>query len=660
MFPNKDKFDTNAQSGIYEKPKENPNIQNNIYSKIKNPYQNYISMNNTFPIPHSIHMSNINPNVPPYAQTQIPMNPFIRPYDQTQIPMTTIPIPFGHPLHAPYQPEININKKYNVNISTGDLGNILHIYQDMLPKNNSKHPDRYATISERLNISNYYGLIFNKHYNHHNENFTSGIANTKMINDSNLSYLLGHIKINNFNSYYSTGSLIERLPAAPPDFFMFDVCCPIAYNNTITCGEDGTRSQMRIYKLFNIDTQDPNERNALNKVAIELLYYRKIQEFIKNKKYPNFILLYGAIFTNCNIDFERMKYLRNINDLLRVQYNKNKNNNCLLMLTESVNYNIIEWMSKQYDKADENNNFYVSKVVSSGVRSEEAWKSVIFQLLVAIHILHKNKIGFKNFSLKDNVFIKKIDITPPVIKYWKYIIGEANYYVPNHGFLVMIDSNFKDHIVIDNQTEPVSVSTSASTAAPAPAPAPAPASAPASASASASASVAVSAPEPPPLFPHKYAEINISEIIKNIFEELVNKTDVTIPGCLRDIFNKIRYNPKLNIENIINNNFHEYLYEKLGHMIPISYLNEYYLDHDKDFKVGDLVFYKKYPSVYIISSYIGKKNKKSNSHEIFTNDSELNKYNENSITLSEKSVSRDLITKFRYKSNKEVIETYIM
>ena len=187
MFPNKDKFDTNAQSGIYEKPKENPNIQNNIFSKIKNPYQNYISMNNTFPIPHSIHMSNINPNVPPYAQTQIPINPFIRPYDQTQIPMTTIPIPFGHPLYAPYQPEININKKYNVNISTGDLGNVLQIYQDMLPKNNSKHPDRYATISERLNISNYYGLIFNKHYNHHNESLTSGIQSTKIVNDSNLS-----------------------------------------------------------------------------------------------------------------------------------------------------------------------------------------------------------------------------------------------------------------------------------------------------------------------------------------------------------------------------------------------------------------------------------------------------------------------------------------
>jgi hypothetical protein len=175
----------------------------------------------------------------------------------------------------------------------------------------------------------------------------------------------------------------------------------------------------------------------------------------------------------------------------------------------------------------------------------------------------------------------------------------------------------------------------------------------------AATAISASAPEPPPTFPHYYHnEINIKEIIKNIFEELLNKRDVTIPGCLRDIFNNILSKPNLDIESIINNNFHEYLYEKLGHMIPISDLNEYYLDHDKDFKVGDLVFYKKYPSVYIISSYIGKKNKKSNSHEIFTNDSELNKYNENSITLSEKSVSRDLITKFRYKSTKEVIETY--
>jgi hypothetical protein len=130
-----------------------------------------------------------------------------------------------------------------------------------------------------------------------------------------------------------------------------------------------------------------------------------------------------------------------------------------------------------------------------------------------------------------------------------------------------------------------------------------------------------------------------------------------IPGCLTEIFNNIISNTKLDIESIINNNFKEYLYEKLGHMIPISQLNEYYLDHDTDFKIGDLVFYKRYPSVYIISSYIGKKDDK-NSHEIFTNNSELNKYDENNFKLSSKSISRDLITKFRYKSTKEVIETY--
>jgi hypothetical protein len=178
------------------------------------------------------------------------------------------------------------------------------------------------------------------------------------------------------------------------------------------------------------------------------------------------------------------------------------------------------------------------------------------------------------------------------------------------------------------------------------------------ATATATAAVSV-APDPPPAFPHNYDnEIQINDTIKQIFEELLNKRDVTIPGCLNDIFNRIISTSKLDIKSIINNNFHEYLYEKLGHMIPISELNEYYLDHDKDFKVGDLVFYKKYPSVYIISSYIGKEYKNNNSHEIFTNDSELNKYNENSINLLKKSVSRDLITKFRYKSTKEVIETY--
>lgn len=584
-------------------------------------------MNSTVPMPytHSINFNipNANPSIPYFAQTQIPMNP-----------MNPVAMPFGHPIYTPYQPDIN--KNYDIKISTGDLGNIKHIYQDMLPKNGSNHPDRYATITERFNIANYYGLIFNKHYNHynHSDELKKLLKNKKDIDDSNLSYLLGHIKVNNFNSYYKGSSIIEDLSNAPNNFIMYNVCFPIKYdNNQLTCTEDSLRAHIRIYKLFNIETKETNEEIALNKVFFELLYYKKIQDLIKKYKYPNFVLLYGVILTKCNIDFNNMEYFKNLKNLSKVQNNTNVLNkhDCLLMLTESVNYNIIQWASKQYDRPENDknnkNNFYVSTVISTGVRSDETWKSVIFQLLVAIYILHSTKIGFKNFSLKDNVFIKKIDITPPVIKYWKYIIDGTEYYVPNHGFLLMIDSNFTDNndIVIDNAKINHINSTDTK------------------------------------IYDYdKNGDIDINKIIKDIFvnlNDLKTYPDVTIPDSLIKMFNNIiKSVTSTSLKSIINENFNSYLYEKLGYMIPESELNDYNLDHNKDFKVGDLVFYKKYSNVYIISTY--KKKIKNNSHEIYTNISDLNNYKEDDIKLDPVKVSEDLITKFHYKSNKEVIETY--
>lgn len=530
----------------------------------------------------NLNIPNMNPLVPPYAHTPIPI---------TQVPISQVPMPFGTSIYTPYQPDII--KKYDVKISTGDLGNIKHIYQDMVPQNNSNYPDRYGTITERLNIANYYGLIFNKHYSHYDENLNDTIQKTNNRIDPNLSNLLGHIKINYFNSYYkitNDKNILEDLVNKPDNFIMFNVCFPIKYENKqLTCAEDSLRAHMRIYKLFEIS----DIKN--NKIKNELLYYKKIEELIKNKKYPNFVLPYGKIFTSCNIDFKNLDYLKTIHYLSGIQNNAkvSSTDKCLLMLTESVNYNIIQWATKQYDKSEnDKNNLYVSTVISTGIRSIEAWKSVIFQLLVSMYILYSNNIHFNNFSLKNNVFIKKIDITPPTIKYWKYVIDGTEYYVPNHGFLVMIDSNFINDI---NDTQ-----------------------------------------------------IDINEQIKNIFEEFINCEQ--IPKDIKDIINKI--NKDDDIKEIIHDNFNKYIYEKLGYMIPESELNEYkLLEHDKNFKLGNLVLYKKFSKVYIISSYI-------KNNTIFTNNKSINNYDENQIELDKQTVTFDLITKFIYKPNKEVIETY--
>jgi hypothetical protein len=538
-----------------------------------------MSMPSTYSI--NFNIPNENSLVPPYAQTPIRMNP-INPITQvptTQVPIVQMPMPYGPQLYAPYQP--NINKKYDVRISTGDLSNIRHIYQDMLPKKDSNFPDRYATIIERVNIANYYNSILQKYYNvYDNITLIDDIKKNAIkikTTDNNLSHLFGHIKIIDTD-------FLNILKGATENFIIFNVCFPIKYDNKhITCADESLRANLRIYNILT-----GNNREICN----EIEYYNKIDKLIKNKNNPNFVLSYGTFVTPLNIDFKTINELTNINNLSKIQ-NKS-NGNCLFILTESVNYTIVDWVTKKYTDSIPTTvpEVTVSAVTSSGTHNQETYKSVIFQLLVAIYFLKINDFDFKNFSL-NNVFIKTINITPPNIQYWKYIINGIEYYVPNHGFLVMIDKKFDSDV--------------------------------------------------------DKGKLDTSDILQEI-KDFITKNNISSINT---------FDNKEDIIKSINKHFGSYIYEKIGHIIPVSEIekNEYELfRYDKKFMPGDLVLFTKYTNMYIISTYLGPKTK--NNHDIYTNNSEFNKFKEDNIKLEVVDVSDDLIIKFEYKTNKKIIETY--
>ena len=54
------------------------------------------------------------------------------------------------------------------------------------------------------------------------------------------------------------------------------------------------------------------------------------------------------------------------------------------------------------------------------------------------------QITFFEMTLRDNVYIKDLMNNEQSVGYWKYIIGGFEYYIPNHGFLLLIDSSYKD------------------------------------------------------------------------------------------------------------------------------------------------------------------------------------------------------------------------
>ena len=59
----------------------------------------------------------------------------------------------------------------------------------------------------------------------------------------------------------------------------------------------------------------------------------------------------------------------------------------------------------------------------------EVWFSILFQLLVGMSVLQKNKIHFNEFSLENNVYIRDVYSNTDILGYWKYVVDGINYYI---------------------------------------------------------------------------------------------------------------------------------------------------------------------------------------------------------------------------------------
>jgi hypothetical protein len=111
----------------------------------------------------------------------------------------------------------------------------------------------------------------------------------------------------------------------------------------------------------------------------------------------------------------------------------------LTIMTESPTYTLYNWASKIYQI--EGN---IKKMVNTGYHSDKVWMSIVFQLIIALYVLQLNKIIINNFSIRNNVYIKDVATESNVTNYWKYKINNLEYYIPNFGYILQIDTNFTD------------------------------------------------------------------------------------------------------------------------------------------------------------------------------------------------------------------------
>ena len=346
------------------------------------------------------------------------------------------------------------------------------------------------TLSDRITQSNYIRSVL----------FPNGDGDDVGFTENSKNNLLSHIKFLDLNPYNTYRFSDNPYKGLPEGFLIYRSCYPIQRDNRdgmAICSRNSMAVNIRVYRLtlraFNINKQNKTtfaDHNEWREVA----WYEYIREHILKKKLcPNFIGMHG--YYTCEksgIDFDRVTKLRNYvngqppapaqsknaplnNEYLQNAFEEQQKLNdalapfitggitstykdprffkkpqqpvnldeykgsVLTIMTESPTYTLYNWASKIYQI--EGN---IKKMVNTGYHTEKVWITMLFQLIVALYVMQIKKININNFSIRNNVFVKDLTTETNVTSYWKYKINNVDFYVPNFGYLLQIDTNYSD------------------------------------------------------------------------------------------------------------------------------------------------------------------------------------------------------------------------
>ncbi|AYV77224.1 MAG: hypothetical protein Barrevirus20_2 [Barrevirus sp.] len=426
QFPPKKTYPPNYPTQGYQGPKQDPIVDLKVWQPKKPP--------STQPFDRS--------KMPPVMYMPIPgQTPYFPPQFNPEWPY------FYNPqVVSPVVKQFSINNGPFVNYSTLSV-----IKEDSLPIEFSNTAN---TLGERINIHNFVRSVFIRHHDGEDIDLDGKGKNS----------LLSYLKFMQLNPY-STSNSKNPYVGLPDGMVIYRSCYPIRYDsgsNAIQCAPNSLGLNIRIYRLTDIEygLKKQVATNFFNyNVWREIAFYEYIREqILKRKICPNFIMMYCYyIAEKANIDFEKVKVLRSKDTSLLpdparttnlpfvplqpVLANQVRPGFCkaIVMLSEAPTYSIYGWSSKTYLA-----NANIHKMVNTGYHVSEVWISILFQLIVALYTMQIHGIAFTNFSIEDNVYVKDISQHENVVMYWKYKINEFEYYVPNYGYLLMIDSNYKD------------------------------------------------------------------------------------------------------------------------------------------------------------------------------------------------------------------------
>lgn len=411
----------------------------------------------------------------PEKEEEIPQgmyNPYMPQVELPGFSKKFSPSAFGN-LYAPtsalsYIPntQMPIQQVYNINLPgpTGGHVRMNKIYENILPGKDFKFTS--TTLGERLQLYNYIRQILIKIDDGEDISIESDGQNS----------LLSYIKFMELNpTYYS---LINSNPYSglPFGLLVYHSCFPITLDQTsqsIICSKNSIGLNIRLYALNHAEFYSYKFRQPIYKnynVWRELAFYEYIKEnILKKKQSPNFPILYAFFMCpNKKIDFFSLKkncltkneltkeYLEFFNDkkIIRpITMNPKPNllpdeldislqiysGTTLIIITEAPNQNIYQWASRIYKP-----NGIVHKMTATGYHNESVWLNIFFQITSALYVLQLHNIYIRDMTMRDNIYIKDLQNNGNAMGYWKYIIDGISYYIPNFGYIVFIDTNYKD------------------------------------------------------------------------------------------------------------------------------------------------------------------------------------------------------------------------
>jgi len=398
------------------------------------------------------------------------------PGDFSYLNLPTSAISYGPNVQIPMQ------QVYQINLPgpTGDHVEMKAIYETILPGKEGKMTA--TTMGERLQTYDYVRQLLIKI----NEGEDISIDSDEQSN------LLSYIKFMELNPNYYSPINANPYSGLPFGLLIYRACFPIRYNEqnrTIMCARTSIGLNIRLYALSYAEYYSYKFRQVIYKeydVWRELAFYEYVREnILKKKQSPNFPLLYAFFMSpNRKINFFALKKnCLSQKDQLTKEYQRfveihglftsvkpstelirpmtlpdaakkiiaklpdeidpalqAYSGTTLILVTEAPNHNLYQWASRQY----EYEGGLVRRMISHGYHDERVWLGVLFQIVAALYVMQNHGIYIRNMTIQDNIYIKDLQNYGKAMGYWKYIINGISYYLPNYGYVVFIDSNFKD------------------------------------------------------------------------------------------------------------------------------------------------------------------------------------------------------------------------